>query len=78
MGQVIGAALGSLLTVENFIFVNIGLFIGIIFGAIWNEWKSCDYGASSLYIPDGKRSGAFDADGQSSLDPTSADLSARF
>lgn len=32
MGQVIGAALGSLLTVENFIFVNIGLFIGIIFG----------------------------------------------
>lgn len=34
MGQVIGAALGNLLTVENFIFVNIGLFIGIIFGAI--------------------------------------------
>ncbi len=34
MGQVIGAALGNLLTVENFIFVNIGLFIGIIFGSI--------------------------------------------
>ncbi len=34
MRQVIGAALGNLLTVENFIFVNIGLFIGIIFGAI--------------------------------------------
>lgn len=31
---VIGAALGNLLTVENFIFVNIGLFIGIIFGSI--------------------------------------------
>ncbi|MFR1834103.1 MAG: tripartite tricarboxylate transporter permease [Lachnospiraceae bacterium] len=32
--DVIGAALGNLLTVENFIFVNIGLFIGIIFGSI--------------------------------------------
>ncbi len=32
--DVIGAALGNLLTVENFIFINIGLFIGIIFGSI--------------------------------------------
>ena len=34
MGEVILAALGNLLTIENFIFVNIGLFTGIIFGAI--------------------------------------------
>lgn len=34
MGQVIGEAMVNLLTVQNFIFVNIGLFIGIIFGAI--------------------------------------------
>ena len=34
MGEVILAALGNLLTIENFIFVNIGLFIGIIFGSI--------------------------------------------
>ena len=34
MGETIIAALGNLFTIENFIFVNIGLFIGIIFGAI--------------------------------------------
>ena len=34
MGQVIGEAMVNLLTVQNFVFVNIGLFIGIIFGAI--------------------------------------------
>lgn len=34
MGQVIGAALVNLLTVQNFVFVNIGIFVGIIFGAI--------------------------------------------
>ena len=34
MGQVILSALGELITVENLIFVNVGIFIGIIFGAI--------------------------------------------
>lgn len=34
MGQTISSALVQLLTVQNFIFVNIGIFIGIIFGAI--------------------------------------------
>lgn len=34
MGQVILQALGNLFTVQNLIFANIGIFIGIIFGAI--------------------------------------------
>ena len=34
MGDVISQALASLFTVQNFIFMNIGMFIGIIFGAI--------------------------------------------
>ena len=34
MGQVIAAALANLFTVQNLIFTNIGIFIGIIFGAI--------------------------------------------
>ena len=34
MGQTISAALMNLLSVQNLIFVNVGIFIGIIFGAI--------------------------------------------
>ena len=34
MGQVISEALMNLLSVQNLIFVNVGIFIGIIFGAI--------------------------------------------
>ena len=34
MGDVISQALASLFTIQNFIFMNIGMFIGIIFGAI--------------------------------------------
>ena len=34
MGQVISEALMNLFTVQNLIFVNVGIFIGIIFGAI--------------------------------------------
>ncbi len=34
MSQTIMSALGQLFTVENLIFINIGIFIGIIFGAI--------------------------------------------
>ena len=34
MSQVIAEALANLLTVENLIFVNIGIFVGILFGAI--------------------------------------------
>lgn len=34
MGDVIMQALGNLFTIQNFLFMNIGLFIGIIFGAI--------------------------------------------
>lgn len=32
--EVIAAALAHLLTIENFIIVNVGIFVGILFGAI--------------------------------------------
>lgn len=77
MGQVILQALGNLFTVQNLIFANIGIFIGIIFGAIpgMNETlrSLCCFRLRSRWI----RYRHFYCLRPFSLELTSVDLSAR-
>jgi hypothetical protein len=59
MGSVISQALINLLTIENLIMMNLGMFVGIILPFFM---KSGNYSTSSVYIYARAGAGTFTAD----------------